>query len=189
MRRLIVAAVCLAVFAALAAPPADAQEAERFNAWAVNLSNVATGSDAQVDILIKRWSTEAERNRLIETFMNKPQKALLDTLQKLPPVGVISTPGEVGWDLRYARQVPGEDGGRQIIIVTDRPMSFAEVANRPRTVDYPFTLIELRLDQDGFGEGRASVMTKITYDKENNTLELENFATEPVRLKQVKQVQ
>ncbi len=53
-------------------------------------------------------------------------------------------------------------------------------------MDYPFTLVEIRLDKDGKGEGKASVATKITFDKDKNQVELENYSSEPVRLNNVK---
>ena len=62
--------------------------------------------------------------------------------------------------------MPGEDGGRRIVLVTDRPISFWEAANQPRSIDYPFTLIELRLNRDGEGEGKMSIATKITGNRD-----------------------
>jgi hypothetical protein len=38
----------------------------------------------------------------------------------------------------------------------------------------------------GEGEGKLSVATKITYNKKKNTVELENYASEPVRLENVR---
>ena len=64
-------------------------------------------------------------------------------------------------------------------------MSFAEVRNQPRTVDYPFTLIEVRLNKDGKGQGKMAYATKITFDKNKKTIELENYSSEPVRLNEV----
>jgi len=168
--------------------PASAQE-ERFEAWAVNLSNIGTGATSRVDIVITRWSTDAERDRLVKTFTEKNEDALLAELQKVkPPVGYIRTPESVAWDLRFARQVPLPEGGRQIVIATDRRIGFREASQRPRSFDYPFTLIELHVDKDGTGEGRASIATKITYDKEKKVLALENYASEPVRLQNVRQM-
>ena len=65
-------------------------------------------------------------------------------------------------------------------------MELREATTRPRSIDYPFTLIELHLDKNDEGEGRASVATKIKWNKEKNVLELENFSTQPVMLKQVR---
>ena len=44
---------------------------------------------------------------------------------------------------------------------------------------------EIRLGPDGKGEGKLVPAAKINYDKETNTLEIENYNTEPTRLTQV----
>jgi hypothetical protein len=72
------------------------------------------------------------------------------------------------------------------MLATDRYITFQEARNQPRTIDYPFTLVEIRLDRNGEGVGKASVFTKIRYDKKKNIMELENYSSEPVRLQQVK---
>ncbi|MGD8895298.1 MAG: hypothetical protein PVJ73_04605 [Acidobacteriota bacterium] len=167
---------------------ASAQDTEHYQALAVNMSNVELGAPTPVDIVIERWSTDAEKARIVEAFQ-KGQEELLSTIQKIRPrVGYIARPGHTGWDLGYANRVRGEDGGWQIVVLTDRRMGFRELAEQPRSVDYPFTLIEMHVDDDGFGEGRASVATKITWDAENRTLELENYTSDPVRLQNVKRV-
>jgi hypothetical protein len=61
-----------------------------------------------------------------------------------------------------------------------------EAANQPRTIDYPFTLIQLQLNKNDEGVGKASIATKIT--KTDNYIELENFSSEPVRLNNVHKV-
>jgi hypothetical protein len=171
-----------------AAPYLDAQSnqpAERFRAFAVNMSGVGRTGSGTVDIQIDRWSSDAEREKLIQVFMEKGPNKLLDALQDTKKVGYIRAPQTLAWDLRYARQIEGEDGGRTIIIVTDRPINFQEARNQARTMDYPFTLIQMNLDKDGNGEGKASVATKITYNKKKNTVELENYGTQPVMLTKV----
>jgi hypothetical protein len=47
------------------------------------------------------------------------------------------------------------------------------------------SVIELRLNKDGEGEGKMSLATKIIADKEANTITLENWGTQPVTLKLV----
>jgi hypothetical protein len=167
----------------------------RMTAFAISMSNMATGANATVDINITRWSTDEERKALITTFLEKGPDKLLSLLQKQKDCGVIRVPGymgkdpnniRMGWRLRYTRQVPTDEGGRRVIILTDRYVSMWEARNNPRTMDYPFTLIEIRLDKDGKGEGKASIATKISFDKDKNQLELENYSSEPVRLNNVK---
>jgi hypothetical protein len=168
----------------------------RMTAFAVNMSNIATNvRSASVDINITRWSTDEERQALITTFLDKGPDQLLRLLQRQPDSGVIRVPGftgpdpnqiRLGWRLRFTRQEPAPDGGRRVVIMTDRVISMWEARNRPRSFDYPFTLIEIHLDKDGRGQGKASVATRIRMNKDRNQVELENFASEPVRLNNVR---
>jgi hypothetical protein len=158
---------------------------EHFSALAVNVSNVGRTGAEPVDITINRWTTDAERDRLVSIFKEKGPEDLLSALQKTKPVGTISTPGSVGYDLRYARQLPGADGGRRIILGTDRPIGFWEASNRPRSADYPFLLMELRLNKNGEGEGKLSLAAKLTLN--DNVLVIEDYANQPVMLNEVKQ--
>ena len=172
-----------------AAPPPLPLE---LTAFAVNMSTVQRpASTAVMQIRISRWSTPEERERLITTAVEKGQDALLRALQKMPDHGRMSIPGwtgpdphnaRLGWTLHYAFATPGEDGGLRIGIATDRYIGFWEARNSPRTIDYPFTLIEMRLDRNGRGVGKMAVATKIEFDKKKRQMVLENYASEPVRL-------
>lgn len=164
-----------------------ATAAERFTALAANMSNVGTGATGTVDILVNRYSTEAERTRFINVLLEKGADALLEAFRSAPSIGRISTPDDIGYDLRYAHAWKGEDGGRRIVIATDRRIGIWEARNQPRTINYPFTVIELRLDDDGEGEGKLALLTKIYGDKQERTIVLENYASEPVRLLSVRQ--
>jgi hypothetical protein len=157
---------------------------ERFSATAVNVSTVGRTGATQVDITISRWTTDAERSRLVTVFKEKGADALLSALQGMPAVGTINTPGNIAYDLRYATQLPGEDGGRRIVLGTDRPISFWEASNRPRSADYPFLLMELRLNKAGEGEGKLSLATKLTLN--GDVLVIENYANQPVMLNNIR---
>ena len=108
---------------------------------------------------------------------------MLDVLRDQKSVGTIRTPDSLGYDLRYSHQQPAEDGGRRIVLATDRPISFWEARNQPRTMDYPFTVIQMQIDKNGEGKGTLSYATKII--ARGNTIELENFASSPVMLTQI----
>ena len=171
------------------------QEKLEISAFAVNMSNIATGSNAQVQLTINSWSTAEERERLITTVLEKGPDALLRELQKAPVKGRFRIPTArqpdphhlaLGLDLHYAMQTPLEDGGRRIVIATDRYIGMQEARSQPRTIDYPITLIEIRADKEGNGVGKMAVATKISFDKKKNQIELENYSSEPVRLNNVK---
>jgi hypothetical protein len=159
---------------------------ERFTAVSVNpnaRSEVASAT--QVEIVVTRWSSPEERARLLGVLREKGPDQLLDTLQAAPEVGYIRRATGLGWALHYARRTTMPDGTEQITLATDRPVSLAESAEQPRTLDYPFTVIELRLKSDGKGEGKMTFATKITADKESQAIVLENWDAEPVLLTNV----
>jgi hypothetical protein len=158
---------------------------ETFTATAVNMSGVGRPGAGVVDIAIERWSTDAERDRLVAVLKEKGSAALMSALQKLRRVGYIRTPGRIGWDLHFARDIRTENG-RQVVIATDRPMSFWEASRRPRSSDYDFTLIDIRFDPDGKGTGKLAVAAKVDYNDKTQTVEIENFGIEPVRLTEVR---
>jgi hypothetical protein len=187
----VVVATTLGVWLAIAAPSAQSNMAkpEKFTAFAIDISNTSPRArTSPVDVTINRWSTDTERDQLLSVFRDKGQDALLEALQKLPVVGYINTPGSLKYDLHFARQRPEAEGGQMIFLMTDRYIGAWEAVNRPRTIDYPFTLIQLQIDKSGKGVGKASVYTRITQAKDG-TIELENFSSQPVMLNEVRKVQ
>jgi hypothetical protein len=155
---------------------------ERYSANAINMDRGAAGT---IELVVNRWSTDKDRDRLMSVLMSKGPEKLLDVLQDMPRAGYIKTPDRIGWDLHFARKLPLPDGGERVVLVTDRRIGFWEAANQPRSIDYPFTLIDLRLNRDGEGEGKMSIATKVIYNKKENMIELENFSTQPVQLTNV----
>ena len=159
---------------------------ERFTAMAVNMSNVGRNTANTVEIVVERWSTDADRDRLRSVLMEQGSEKLLGALEKLPRVGYFRVPTSLGYDIHYARRAPLPDGGERVVLLTDRRIGFWEATNQPRSIDYPFTLIELRLNANGEGEGKLSIATKITADPESKIVVLEDYANQPVRLQSVK---
>jgi len=188
--RLAFAAVLVAVgLLTLDAGMSAQNQKESFTGFAINMNSGP--STATVDFTINRYSTDAEREKLLaiineEKDVYRMNQKLLSALQKMPKVGYIRTPDRLAWDLRYARQAPLEDGGRQLVLATDRPVGFWEARNRPRTMDYPFTIVQVRLDKNDRGEGKILAGTKIYIDKKTNDLVLENYAQQPVMFNEVK---
>ena len=156
---------------------------ERYSASAININN---GQAGNIDITVNRWSNDKQRDALIAVMLNKGPEKLLDALQDMPAVGHFGAPGNLSWDIHFARKVPLPDGGERVVLITDRRIGFWEAANQPRSIDYPFTVIELRLNRDGEGEGKMSIATKIIHDKKENMITLENYETSPVRLTNVR---
>lgn len=176
--------ISLALAAGVAITLAAAQtsgQPEEFTAFAIVSDNLGSGA-GRVVIRVTRWSTEAERTRLSASLQKGPDQ-LLEDLRDERSVGTIRTPDSLGYDLRYAHQEPGEDGGRRVVIATDRPIGFWEARNQPRSIDYPFTVIQMEIGKDGKGKGTMSYATKVM--ARGNVIVLENFSTAPVMLNEI----
>jgi hypothetical protein len=158
----------------------------RFSAVAINMGSPGRAGASQVEIVVNRWSPNAERDRLLAVLFDKGPEKLLDTLVALPRVGYFRTPNSIGYDIHFAQRTRLPDRGERIVLATDRYISFWEARNQPRSYDYPFTVIELHFGPDGGkGEGKMSIATKIIGDRENQTIVLENYATQPIMLNEV----
>jgi len=173
-----------ALVLAIAVPAAQTLgEKERFTAIAI-VNNTRASGAGTVQIDVNRWSTSAERATLMDALKKHGAEKLLDDLKGMKSVGTIKTPDSLAYDLRFANQTPLPDGGRRIVLATDRPIGFWEATHRPRTIDYPFTVIQMEIDKDGKGKGTLSYATKII--PAGDTIVLENFDTSPIMLTEIK---
>jgi len=147
------------------------------------------GAQGVVQIVIERWSTAVEREQLValasqSTDKRGGQDKLLKALEKVTPrIGFIRTPNSLGWDLRYAYDFPQPDGSRRIVIATDKPVSFGAAVAGAESLDYPFTLIEMRMKPGDKGEGR--MLARSAINTQGGKLELENYGDEPIKLSEI----
>jgi len=178
-----VAALSSAALLTLGASAQTMGSAERYTASAININN---GEAGNIDITVNRWSTDTQRDALMALAASKGPDRLLEALQDLPVVGHFGAPGNLGWDIHFARRMPLAEGGERVVLITDRRIGFREAVNQPRSIDYPFTFIDIRLNRDGEGEGKMSLATKVIYDKKENMITLENFEHVPVQLSNVR---
>src|SRR5437660_270869 len=81
---------------------------EKYTANAVNLD---AGAQGPVEITVERWSTDAERDKLMSVLLNQGPEKLLDVLREMRHVGYFNTPGNLRWELRFARKTSRPDGG------------------------------------------------------------------------------
>ena len=180
MRRSLRPGLVLCVLGVTVLAMADSTPILKLKAFAASLERGKTGL---ISIDIYRWSTDEEREALLTTLQEFGQDKLLDTLQKVrPPVGRISMPGRLGWDLYYARNHPNPDGSRRIVVATNRAVAFGEAATNTRSMQYQFTLAEVHLDAEGKGEGKLVTAARLSWDKAAKKLEVENYQALPVDL-------
>ena len=161
--------------------------------FAVNMTNAGTGGNQVFEIRVNGWSTPAERQRLID-LAPKGQNDVLKAMSKEKSKGIIRIPGwqgpdpqnyKLGWDLRYTWHDSLPEGGERIVLGLDRQMSMQELWNQPRSVDYPFTFLEIHMPKQGKGEGRMIAFAQVKFDKKANQIVMEQYSAGPVQLNEV----
>jgi hypothetical protein len=164
---------------------------EHFTALAVDFGGARRPGGTRtgtVDIAIDRWSTDEERDRLAAALKEGGTDGLLNALRKIDEgVGRINTPGSLGYPLRFARRVPLPEGGARVLLATDRPISFLEIWNQPDFVNFPFMVIDLRLNANGEGEGKLLPLARVSLSPDH-VVEVENYDAVPVRLTAVRRL-
>jgi hypothetical protein len=158
---------------------------EELSARAVDPSGPTSQNIGRVDIVIERWATEAEQEKLHLAAAGGPDK-LLDALKSSTPrpSGALLSPGVQGTGSRarerrrhalwFAHEVKTPTG-RQIIIATDEHLGFGEGRDKSRVAKNEFTLIDIRFAADGTGVGKIGLADQVTYNKATKTIELANY--------------
>jgi len=188
----IVATLALAAVPALRAEEMQAEAPGRFTAVVISLGGLHVGGTSaisgttRVTFDVQRTSTEAERDALLAALKNGGSGELWKALGKMKPVGRVILEGELGYDLRYARVLPGENGQQHIILATDRPIQFAEIRNMTRSRDYDISVVELVVNDKGRGSGTAIPAAQVVYDEGSGDIEVVDLSTSPVQLLDVR---
>ncbi len=188
---LVLVAAVETLFAQTASQAAPSQQPDTFTGITVNLS---PGAGENVSFHILRWSPEADRNRLAAAFKEKGDAGLQAALEAAPTIGIAWTGESLGYTLRYAHRVALPDGSERIIIATERRLGAWSRGNPWKAAakqaapapDYPFTLIELRVNRRGQGEGKMSLAAKVAFEPDAKTFALENYGSVPILIKDVK---
>lgn len=119
-----------------------------------------------------------------------PEKSLSAALEKGPIVGHLWSSEVAGYAVRYAIRLPQPDGGERIVLITDRRLGVWNDLWKPvgteAATNYPFSVIELRLNSREEGEGKVSLTGKVTLDGAAKTIALENYSVLPVVLRNVR---
>jgi hypothetical protein len=128
---------------------------------------------------------DTQAQSFLQTLQEGNQNDLLRAIQR-QDLGRFSVGANVGVPINVVRESV-VDGRRRIFIVFERWTQFAEVRGGYRSLDYPFGVIELSIDErTGKGDGTYIAAAKIrwNYDEKQKQyqVEIENFATFPARL-------
>jgi hypothetical protein len=109
------------------------------------------GKNVSVKVTIYEFSTEEDRQILIDAFKKGQNQGLVNALTKMRSVGRIAITGTLGYDLSYIRLVP-TDTGRKIRFVTNRLLRFGEVYANTQTTAYNLTAGEIEINDNDKGK-------------------------------------
>lgn len=156
-----------------------------WTAWALNM--LGGGGGTTVTIGIYRWSSDAERAALINILKTEGNEQLVADMSQLPQVGFIMTQGTLAYALYYARENTLPDGTKQVVLATNRPISFAGSIAPGTQQKYDLGVVEMRFDKSGKGEGKIIAQGMAKIDKDTGKIEVENYSGQPTRLLQIKE--
>lgn len=171
-------AVALLVASLSACVSSQFKPIESFSATSVSPS--ATSRPLASTVIVYRYAEPAELEELGRVLRKDGSKALLRALAKYEMGRLTTTEHGVGLALRLVYQV-ATPGGRRVVAITERPLSFLEVWNSSQSRDYQFAYLELELDASGNGAGalvRAGQIDSIG----PRTLLVTNYDAQPIRL-------
>jgi hypothetical protein len=118
----------------------------------------------RLNIDIVRWSTPAERDRLVAAMTQDGPERLLDALRDVGRIGTLYWPGGIEYTVYYAMRSPRPEGGTEVTLVIDRPAWLWWDASAPST-PYRFSVVQMRFGKNGTGEGRLSLGVPVAADK------------------------
>jgi hypothetical protein len=137
------------------------------------------GKSIRFDFRITQYTTDEELQNFAQLVKEKGTDSLRRALEK-EDKGRINVVGSTGNQIAVARK--RQQGSDTIItIVTARTMPFMELYNSPRTTDYPFGYLQVKLDSNGQGTGQIMAAARIRFDKKKGQYEIESFGGQYIK--------
>ena len=132
---------------------------------------------------LTQTTSDDEANKLVGILQDGGQDALLKALDGRK-VGTFSLGNGVARDVNAA-YITEEDGKTRIRAIFARWLGFGELRGGYRSIDYPFSYIEIVIDPStGKGDGTFIPAARVRYRSKGgkNDVEIEDFGTFPGRL-------
>src|SRR5271166_2972584 len=116
---------------------ADDRKVETVDATAMGTST-QLGKTVNVKVTIYDFSTDEDRQILIDAFKKGQHQGLVNALTKMRAVGRIAITGTIGYDLSYIRLIPTPTG-RKIRFAANREIRFGEAYYNTQSRYYDLT--------------------------------------------------
>jgi hypothetical protein len=136
--------VTLLLIAITPAPSQGNGKSATIDATAMGTST-QLGANVSIKVIIKRFSTEEERQQLVAAFKQGQSQGLVKALDKMEPVGRIAITGTLGYDLAYIRLIRTPTG-RRIRFATNRLIRFGEAYHNTQSKAFDLTAGEFDIN-------------------------------------------
>jgi len=125
------------------------------------------GMNIGVTLIIYDFSTQADRQTLVDAFTKGQNQGLVNALQKMPAVGRMSITGTVGSDVAFIRMIPTPTG-RKIRFATNRQIRMGEAWSDSPTQSFNLTCgeIDINTQDKSKSTGVLYPAAQLTIDKE-----------------------
>lgn len=157
------------------------QEVYTGTIYSMNGGGFSTG----FNLSIRDFTSEEDTSKYLGILAEGDQETLLKTIDN-NDLGRLSATGHTGRNLLAVRKTQTTDGKTRIVAVFERWQGVREVRGGYRSLDYPFGIIEIIVNEKGKGSGTFIAACKIDMKRDKKTgkwqLELENFGTYPHKL-------
>jgi hypothetical protein len=137
------------------------------------ITAVTTGTGTQsgqmtsIMMIIYEYSTEEDRQILLDAFAKGQNQGLFNALSKMKAVGRISMTGTLGMDISYIRLIPTPTG-RKLRFVTNRAIAYGEAYsdNSPQSFNLTGGEFDLNDTDRKKSTGVLYPAAKLVIDKE-----------------------
>lgn len=153
---------------------------ETFTGTVIGIGGPLAGRSTGFTLTIDKVTSEQDIGRYLGALIEGGQDAVMSRI-KDQKMGRFSITGQVGRDVNVVR-VRRTETGRRITLLFERWLNLFEARYGTRSQDYPFTYVEIHVDAQGKGEGTLIPAARVRFDKEEQSVEIENFGIYPARL-------
>lgn len=178
----------LVAFGLAAVPVRGADESVEEYSFTVPNPPESTVDDDRFTLTLNRWSTDAERDRMLKIIEERGKEHLLEAFRNTGVVGYLQWPGGLEYSVRYAYRSKRPDGGSDVVLLVDRPLwvwwDAGTKTDAGAQGDARFGVIQLRLDARDTGEGRIASGTNVASDDTLGVL-VSDYESRPVMLDDV----
>jgi hypothetical protein len=133
-----------------------------------------------VTLHVDSYTTADEVQSLAHSLGVEGQRGVVAALAQIKPRGWIRVGDMIGTLVPVIRSFDSDKGTR-IFAVLDRPFPIFQQLQGTRSPDYPYGMVELKLNVDGNGNGTLVAAGRAIF-ADNGTILMESYGTKPYQI-------